>query len=229
MASLEPRIGQCLGGAEQGWAVGCTLALLGTRGHGGGQWQDLLLQMPWGQQMALLPWGLTDIYRGRGMSPRRTLSQHVPTLLHDTPHLLPSPAASFGEPPFPSNASSVRPAPASATSPLTATPLWGWGLQKGQTCLVVLPGRGDAGTREAASGCSQPAPALSPARGGQRPGSPTVLRSCGVCSRGAREQRAPAVPSLPALSPSLPAFFSSPPPQHLPEERTGRRKHNFPL
>ena len=91
---------------------------------------------------------------------------------------------------------------------VTAAPSWGRGLQKGQTCVVVLPGRGDTGTREAASGCSQPAPALSPSRGGQCPGSPAAPRSLGACSHGARERRAPAVPSLPALSPSLPAFFS---------------------
>lgn len=87
--------------------------------NGWGHLQCLLLGMPWGRWMALLSWGLTDIYCAKGTSPRRTSSQqNVPTLLPSATHLLPSPAASFGELPVPSNTSSMRPAPVPAASSL---------------------------------------------------------------------------------------------------------------
>lgn len=91
---------------------------------------------------------------------------------------------------------------------VTASPSQGRWLRKGQICVTVLPGKGDTGTWEAASGCSQPAPSLSPSQGRQRRGSPTAPRCLGACSHGAREWRELAVPSLPVLLPSLPAFFS---------------------
>lgn len=127
-----------------------------------------------------------------------------------SPHPLPSPAASFGEPPFPSNAG---PVPAPAASRLRhSRPMAGPRAPEKSNLL-----RGAAGKR----GHGDDA-ALSPSRGRQCPHTPVAPRSLGIRSHGARERQAPAVPSLPALSPSLPAFFSFFPPPPPPPNTSPR-------
>lgn len=205
----------------------------GMYSDGWGHLQCLLLGMPWGRWMALLSWGLTDIYCAKGTSPRRTSSQqNVPALLPSAAHLLPSPAASFGELPVPSKASSMRPAPVPAASCLRHSfPIAGSRAPEGSNLCHGAAGK--RGHRDMGGGewvlPASPFPVTVPGWAASRqPHGPAVPRRLlPWCAGVARAGRALA-PFPVAVSSCFLLFFFFPP-QHLPEERTGRRKHNFPL
>lgn len=173
------------------------------------------------------PQGLSDIYCAEETSACRTpIPQTVPTLLPGTP------AVSYRPQTRPSGSRCSHPKPPAHVLPqllllpvsVINTPWWGRGLWEGRSCATRLLGRGDTGTREVASRCSQPVPFLSPSWGGRCPGSPVALQALDARSHGAGCALAPCPVTV--SSRFLLFLFSL---QHLPEERTGRRKHNFPL
>lgn len=202
-ASLELGAGRCLGGAQG--SVTCSVTYPSFSGDRR-TWQGASAGLAAGDTVgstgrpALL--GLIE-----GMSPHRTLrTQDVPTPLLGVLRLLPS----FVQPPFPSNVSNVCP---SARCVLLSSQLShhrAEGSRKAKPVSRCCREEGAHGHGRWGAGGPSPCPVTVPGRAASRQPRGPAVPWCRLPWQ--RERQAPVVPSFPALSPSLPAFFSIFPP-----------------